>query len=195
MPAARLPFLPPFPVQPDASLSETSGLRWLAGRQEPTTVGLKSVSHFKTAHSGALSTCTTGAKHVMEPKRLPPSVASEPMTSGGGQSAASVFDQFSTGQTVNISTEAAHFAQEHTLWGSLVVIKTLVSRSGSPVVAVDVDLIPDPDVKGTPVICFALRSNASLPDLVDYDERLRGLVCDKVPAGDLPYFAIRFDLE
>jgi hypothetical protein len=193
--SALPPFPPPSPGQ--ASPSETSSLWRLAGRQESTTIGLKSLSagHFEAAHPWDVLTQSAGVRCAMEPKRVAPSVASGPMTNVGSESGASLFGQFTTGQTVNVSREAVRFAQEHRLLGWLVVMKNLMSSNGRAAVAVDVDLVSDPDLRGTPVICFAVHSSASLPDLLDYDERLRGLVCDRIPARDRLHFAIRFDLE
>jgi hypothetical protein len=96
--------------------------------------------------------------------------------------------------TARVSTEAAYFARQHGLWGSLVALKNLIMLDASLVATVNVDLVSDPEVTGRFTICFSVRTSGSLSDVLDFDDRVRAFMCQSVPAEDQIYFAMRFDL-
>jgi len=108
---------------------------------------------------------------------------------------APIGSQSGCGQTFKVSSEAQNFAQEHTIWGWLALIKNLVLRDRSPISAVAVDLVEDPEVAGAPVVRLELRSSAPLSDLLSFDEELTGWICDNIPGPDRIHFSVRFDVE
>jgi len=97
--------------------------------------------------------------------------------------------------TANISTNAGSFARQHGLWGSLIVLKTLILRYTGLVAAIEVDLLSDPEVAGWNTICFRVRTNADLPEVLAFDDRLRDQISASIPTRNQIYFAIRFDFD
>lgn len=196
MPADWQPYPALTPQRLGASRSGASDLSWLARSQERANVGTWPLPGAVARTSlGALISLGSGANRVTEFQRIPLSVDLALTAGVGSQSGRSQFAHVQLEPTVSISGEAACFARDHGLWGSLVVMKALVVRGGHRVVTVNVDLLSDPEARGRSVICFSLRSSGSILDLLNYDERLRDLVYDEVSAADRPYFAIRFEFD
>jgi hypothetical protein len=97
--------------------------------------------------------------------------------------------------TTEVSEPAERFAKGHGLWGSLVVLKSLVNRHKDLVSAVRVDLVSDPEISGWFTLCFCVRTSAGLPEVLEFDDRLRDLMIESIPAKDQIYFAIGFQFE
>ena len=95
----------------------------------------------------------------------------------------------------NVSTSAESFAREHGLWGSLIVLKNLILRYTGLVASIEIDLVSDPEVAGWNTICFCIRTNADLPEVLTFDEQLQNQVRSSIPTSDQIYFAVRFDFE
>jgi hypothetical protein len=96
---------------------------------------------------------------------------------------------------VEVSPDAAEYARNHRLWGSLVLVKSLILRDSSLVASVNVALFPVSDAPDRSVICFTVHTSASVPEILAFDERLRDLIIDHVPAQDQIHFAFRFDFD
>lgn len=94
-----------------------------------------------------------------------------------------------------VSDEAERFAKTHGLWGSLVVLKSLVVRQRDLISAVRVDLISDAEVSNWFTLCFCLQTSAGVLEVLELDNRLRDLMIESIPADDLIYFAIRFQFD
>lgn len=97
--------------------------------------------------------------------------------------------------TTEVSESAERFARGHGLWGSLVVLKSLVTRHKDFVSAVKVDLVSDPEVSGWFTLRFCVRTIAGLAEVLEFDDRLRDLMIESIPAKDQIYFAIGFQFE
>jgi hypothetical protein len=96
---------------------------------------------------------------------------------------------------VGVSEKAERFARSQALWLSLVRIKSLVLEADARgvVEAVDVDVVGDPEVGDKLLICFSIRVNAPIPETLDLDQRISGLMYEEVPREDQIHFAVRFD--
>jgi hypothetical protein len=95
---------------------------------------------------------------------------------------------------VEVLDEAEVFARSHGLWGSLILIKQLILRGGRRVVlAINVNLLADADVRGRYVIEFNIRTNRTVAEVLAFDADLQGAIFEKVPVEQQIHFAVRFD--
>lgn len=94
---------------------------------------------------------------------------------------------------VSVSEKAENFARNRGLWGSLIMLKSLILKGSHPFSSLNIDLVADPEIPGWFSICFTLRTSADLPDILHFDESIRGLVYDQLPLEDQTHFAVRFE--
>ena len=96
---------------------------------------------------------------------------------------------------VRVSADAERYARSHRLWGSFVIVKSLVLRAQGLAASIDVNLLRDPDATDQLTICFTVHTNAPVAAVLEFDERLRRWIFDEVPADDEIHFAIQFDFD
>ena len=96
---------------------------------------------------------------------------------------------------VSVAEKAESFARGNALWGSLVLMKSLILEAGGGglVEAIDVDVVRDPEVGDKSSICFMIRVNGAISEALEFDQRISGLVYEDVPRGDQTHFAVRFE--
>jgi hypothetical protein len=96
---------------------------------------------------------------------------------------------------VSVSEKAECFARDHSLWGSLVLMKSLILQAGDGglVEGIDVDVVRDPEVGDKASICFIVRVNAPIAEALELDQRISGLVYEEVPRDDQTHFVVRFE--
>jgi len=93
----------------------------------------------------------------------------------------------------NVSGQAERFAREHGLWGSLVILKTILIQETALIDGVNVELVPDPEVRDRFLISFNLRTHRPVAEVPEFDDRVRAVIYDEIPAADQVYFAVHFD--
>jgi len=108
------------------------------------------------------------------------------------QSEASFVEQAPAGYAVSVSDEAAAFARQNRLWGSLVLMMGLVQSEARPGTALNIDLVSDPEVEGKRAICFTVRVAGEVTEALELDERLRELAHESIPPDDQTHFVFRF---
>ena len=105
-----------------------------------------------------------------------------------------VFSEAESAPTVRVSGDAERFARAHGLGDSLADIKALILRSDPCVVlAVDVDLLSDPELEDRFVIGFNIRTDKAVTDVLAFDGALQQAIFDRVPMEHQARFAVRFD--
>ena len=61
--------------------------------------------------------------------------------------------------------------------------------------ALKVQLSSDPEVEGWFTICFRIRTHADVPEVLDFDDRLRLQIGEDLPFKDQVFFAVCFDFD
>ena len=97
--------------------------------------------------------------------------------------------------SADISADASAFAKKHGLWGSLVILKTMILSNTNLVSALKVELSSDPEVEGWFTICFRIQTHADVPEVLDFDDRLRLQIGEDLPSKDQVFFAVCFDFD
>jgi hypothetical protein len=92
-----------------------------------------------------------------------------------------------------ISTDCARFARQHGMWGSLLIVRSLILRHVDVVNALEVELVHDAEIQQFSTICFVIRTRAGLERALDLDEQLRTAVIDSIPAPHQGHIAVRFE--
>jgi hypothetical protein len=112
---------------------------------------------------------------------------------GGPQFGTLESAEFQVGSSIWVSPEAERFARRHGLWGSLILLKSLIMSNRTLFLGVAVNLVPDAEITGRFTVSFTVRTDAEISDILDFDERIRGLVYDQLPMDDQVYFAVQFE--
>lgn len=95
--------------------------------------------------------------------------------------------------TAAVSTDCARFARQHGMWGSLVMVRSLVLRHVEVVAALEVELVRDAEIPDLSIICFVIRTRADLQRVLDVDDELRVGLIESLPPAHQDRIAIRFE--
>jgi hypothetical protein len=190
------PYCPPVPKKPRGSSLGPSDLIGLAGLHESTRVRPRTTPEVVGGFTQAGGLTNFGARaHGLAFKETPRHVIPVSANDVSFHLGSSVSTKPQLEPSVNVSDPAESFARKHGLWGSLIVLKSLILGGEFPLLSINVALVSDAEISGHHAISFNIRTNAEPSDVLDFDERIRELAYDQLPMDDQIYFAIRFEFE
>src|SRR5580700_4085122 len=82
-------------------------------------------------------------------------------------------ERVSAGPVVNISAKTERYARKHGLLGSLRVMKSLLLLGGALIKSIDIDLVQDPEIADSFLICFSVDAVACVSDVLEFDRSLQ----------------------
>jgi hypothetical protein len=170
--------------------SETTDL---IGTCEGTQVGLRAIAKMvgEATPLGGLTTFGARAAQAFKVQKILHHATSASVGDSSFHLGTSVPPQLEP--PVHVSDEAERFARARGLWGSLVMLKSLILKGTGLLLGVNVNLVPDAEVSGQFAISFRIRTNANVSDVLDFDEKIRELAYDQLPMHDQIHFVVQFE--
>ena len=96
---------------------------------------------------------------------------------------------------LEISDEAARFAETHGLRDSLIALNSMILSHTDVVSSVRVELDQDPEVSNWLTICFLIQTKVGLQEVLELDHRIRDFMFESIPTNDQIYFAMQFPFD